>query len=1224
MRSRLLLLTLLISFLGHAQGFEELKNTFTQQFGAKDYETAAATADKMIAKAALQFGRKHVNYAVALYCGGEANYYLLKFPKAISCYNGAIETLTAINQTDQTDDVASMRNSIGTIYNANKKYDSAIYYYKAAAEYYLKAPNVDYNTLYTVCDNLMEACTSNGQPERVVVIADKLLPVITAQPEVNTEHHYSTLIKKAQSLYLMRDWSNAADAFENCLPLSEKLNGKPSSDYSAVETLVFRCCRFLVQNDKATGYLIAALNDGRASDPADTVFIADLYGEGGGYFSDIAAFSSADSLFAAGIDWCKRTGLQTTNTYVKLLYQQGAFYLQSAREQQAASIFNEALSSVNTGEEDADALEAQLLAALSNAEMQLGQFANVEKHAQAALAILKNVKPAGSAEEATAYQALGMLYNRVSTLERSVAAFEKAIDVSHEVFGPDNKFEAIICSNLGNAYAEHAEYAKAEAQHTTAMNIAGKIYGKEHPFYATSLVNMGVLYMQQGRIREADALLGEAITIYSKNEMMNSVNAQMAVNSLAYMYLLIGDYKTARSLYNDLIDELNPQDPNNINVLSYVYHNVAMTLEFEFKFDSVVYYENKVLQLLQQNGRSRSDVYIKSAMTLMRAYMFIGGLAEATKLEKELVTLTAEVMGEESETMSKVLGNIAWLEKKKGDTAAAAANIVRSSEIIINKFRKNFYALSEKEKLQWWSMGTLELDAFPVLMRQMNVTTGPYVAQLLEQRLQLKGFVLEDAAGTLKKLRADGSPGIQRLIDEWQAAKSLLAKMYSVPVSERTLNTDSLEQAVNLLEKNISGQAAAGVNLSQKKIRWTDLRDQLKDDEAAIEFFSYRYYDGDVFRDSMVYAAAIVRKNAEFPQLVYLPGEKVIARYLTGSSGNTKEENINRLYRASIKSSGENNFPGDSLYDITWRPLMPFLNGIRKISFAPDGILHKIAFQALPVHRGTFLIDSFQLQQYSSVKQLLDGNTPQAATWKSALLIGNPDFNHTTSSGKDISFTGTGDWPQLAGTGREVAAIQTLLNSRGIKTKTLTSTAASEDNFKNIQPNYPDIIHLSTHGFFLKDTMAGKTIVTEMGSQPVPPMNPLLRSGLILAGGNKAWSGEKLPPEAEDGILNAYEISQLNLSATKLVVLSACETALGEVQGGEGVFGLQRAFKLAGVKNLVVSLWQVPDKETAELMTLFYSNLLNKQAVRDAFYNAQKEMRKKYGPFSWAAFILIE
>jgi len=136
--------------------------------------------------------------------------------------------------------------------------------------------------------------------------------------------------------------------------------------------------------------------------------------------------------------------------------------------------------------------------------------------------------------------------------------------------------------------------------------------------------------------------------------------------------------------------------------------------------------------------------------------------------------------------------------------------------------------------------------------------------------------------------------------------------------------------------------------------------------------------------------------------------------------------------------------------------------------------------------------------------------------------------------------------------------------------------------------------------------------------------DPLLRTGLVLAGGNYAWSGKTPVDGVEDGIATAYEISQLNLSNTELLVLSACETALGDIKGSEGVFGLQRGFKMAGVKKMIVSLWQVPDKETAELMTAFYSYWINGKNINESFYQAQADMRKKYAAYYWAAFVLVE
>ena len=213
----------------------------------------------------------------------------------------------------------------------------------------------------------------------------------------------------------------------------------------------------------------------------------------------------------------------------------------------------------------------------------------------------------------------------------------------------------------------------------------------------------------------------------------------------------------------------------------------------------------------------------------------------------------------------------------------------------------------------------------------------------------------------------------------------------------------------------------------------------------------------------------------------------------------------------------------------------------------------------------------------------------------------------------------------MPGTAQEINKIKELFNQNKITAKVFVQTAASEKNLKALDNKAPQVLHIATHGFFLPDPGESK-IEKDLGRTNAYTLakEPLLRSGLILAGGNYAWSGKEPIEGVEDGIVTAYEIAQLNLSNTELVVLSACETALGDVKGSEGVFGLQRAFKMAGVKKMIVSLWQVPDKETAELMTIFYSNWMNGKTIEDAFLLAQSAMRKKYAPFYWAAFVLVE
>ena len=236
-----------------------------------------------------------------------------------------------------------------------------------------------------------------------------------------------------------------------------------------------------------------------------------------------------------------------------------------------------------------------------------------------------------------------------------------------------------------------------------------------------------------------------------------------------------------------------------------------------------------------------------------------------------------------------------------------------------------------------------------------------------------------------------------------------------------------------------------------------------------------------------------------------------------------------------------------------------------------------------------------------------------------------------------------------------------MLSNSGMHIKIRTGREGTEDGFKQMGEgkNSPRILHVATHGYFFPDPdraisthggVAHDSVTSEGTAKAAsnkPKLefgtkesvfkisdHPMLRSGLILSGGNAGWKGERSLVSGEDGVLTAYEISQMNLSNTELVVLSACETGLGDIQGNEGVYGLQRAFKIAGVKYIIMSLWQVPDKQTSMLMTTFYKKWLEaespdkggkKMSIPDAFHAAQKELRELgFDPYQWAGFVLIE
>jgi len=189
-------------------------------------------------------------------------------------------------------------------------------------------------------------------------------------------------------------------------------------------------------------------------------------------------------------------------------------------------------------------------------------------------------------------------------------------------------------------------------------------------------------------------------------------------------------------------------------------------------------------------------------------------------------------------------------------------------------------------------------------------------------------------------------------------------------------------------------------------------------------------------------------------------------------------------------------------------------------------------------------------------------------------------------------------------------------------------STGNEESFKRLSGTSVGLIHLATHGFFLEDVESeyNREIIQMLGGRGDRATNNLqLRSGLLMAGANRAWTGEEVIEGIEDGILTAEEISQMNLIKTQLVVLSACETGLGEAKTSEGVFGLQRAFKLAGVETLIMSLWTVPDDATADLMIAFYQLWLSGKTKSEAFAEAQRQVREKYKePYHWAGFVMMD
>jgi CHAT domain-containing protein len=405
---------------------------------------------------------------------------------------------------------------------------------------------------------------------------------------------------------------------------------------------------------------------------------------------------------------------------------------------------------------------------------------------------------------------------------------------------------------------------------------------------------------------------------------------------------------------------------------------------------------------------------------------------------------------------------------------------------------------------------------------------------------------------------------------------------------------------------------------------------KLKPNEAAVEIIRFRKTNGRVWTDTVFYAALIVKSNSRI-ELALL------------SDGNLLESDYYKRYKKFIGLK----FDDRESYGYYWKEIASKLNGINKVYLSPDGVFNQVNLQTLlNPETGKYLIEETDIQTVGSTKDILYSSVPDNNLYnKKAVLIGNPDFNFNINPQNIVERETEPDEPKLAyneelreiagegikplpGTEKEINTINGMFRKTGKnwEISKFTDTLALEENLKLVDNPY--ILHIATHGKFMKDED-----VETLGDGSQKKRNyehPLLRSFLLLAGSgntlknNFSGKGSSESESGNDGIFTAYEAQVLNLDKTELVVLSACETGLGEIKNGEGVYGLQRAFIQAGAKTLIMSLWSVDDNATQELMTSFYKKWLGGKTKREAFKEAQLELKEKHPqPFYWGGFVMV-
>ncbi len=870
----------------------------------------------------------------------------------------------------------------------------------------------------------------------------------------------------------------------------------------------------------------------------------------------------------------------------------------------------------------------------------MGEYVKAEPYYLEALSVRKKVLGEAHPDYATSLDNLGALYAAVEEFEKAEQLYQQALAIRKKIVPETNPDYITSLNNLGSLYLSMGEYAKAEPLYLQAVSIRKKTVGEEHPDYATSLNNLGALYLAIGQYEKAATLFTQSMTIRKKVLGENHPSYLVSTNNLSQVYAATGRYREAISLCQQtiairkkILGEEHPDYATSLNNLGVLYAEIGEYAKGEPFCVQAAAIRKKIM------GAGHSD-YAASLNNLGLIYKGMGQYKKAEPLFVQANGIYRIAEGEQSSKYTIGLDNLAILYMTTGEYAKADPLSILSSTKTLQHITRTFAVLSEKEKGNYLSSKGSVTEISNNILYHYPQASAALRINNYNLQLTLKSLSLADTKNMIAAVRNSKDSAIKKIFSNWMAGKSYLAKQYSLPASKRDPDLSRIETKTEEFEKELNRRSVQFRNQqSAISISVADVQKNMQEDEAAIEFVSFNLYNKQ-WTDSVIYAACILRKNDPAPVFVPLFEERQLQR-LYDSAGKSATTAAKTFYRGLIVKENGSTITGESLYKLIWQPLEPWLKGIKKIAYSPAGKLYGIAFHALKIDSSTLLMDKYQLQQYTSTRQIaLDADEGPATKPGSIVLFGDAAFdmdsaqivkqrvkeaNDYVSTMSPPTRGGNGAWPALPGTATEVKKIGVLFTQQKLTARIYTQADASEGRLKMIPVNSSPILHIATHGFFLPppDDSRKKEMFDNQNSYAVAD-DPLLRSGLILAGGNYAWKGKTTIEGVEDGIVTAYEISQLNLSNTELVVLSACETALGDVKGNEGVFGLQRGFKMAGVKKMIVSLWQVPDKETAELMTSFYDYWIKGKSINAAFYQAQTEMRRKYEPFYWAAFVLIE
>jgi CHAT domain-containing protein/Flp pilus assembly protein TadD len=912
---------------------------------------------------------------------------------------------------------------------------------------------------------------------------------------------------------------------------------------------------------------------------------------------------------------------------------------------------------------------APCLASLGRLKMFTGDYGAAEALNQRALAMSEHALGPDHLRVAACLDNLSEIRKYLGDLPEAEALARRALAIREKAPRPDTPLLARNLSNLALISVMMGKYVQAESFYKRALDVYARSVGVQHPAAAQAMSNLAGLYTTMGNYQRSEQLQRQALDILEKSYGTYHPRVAWAVEKMGGLCAASGDYRQALQRYRQALDitekTVGPEHPEAANCLD----GMGLAYYSLGNFAEAADCYRRALAIREKAFGANHVKVAHSLFYLAKLSQATGDYGKAEVLYTRALGIYEKALGPNHPKVAVCFDSLAALRGALNDYPGAFVFGLKAQAVNQVVLDQVMDIPSEELKIKYLTTKEQSLHTFLSLVSQHMRAQAPAVKSAFETWIQRKGLVLESQKRLYESLIYYEDPEALRIFQELERVRARLSTLaFSQPEKE---NLDAYRKRMEDLEREKEKLVEQLTRLSrafalQKKFVSAEaeaIARALPDQAALIEFARINTFNfGAKSRRGRWlpphYLAFVLHagKGGEVRLVDLGDAAEIDAAVARLKTEVTAER---RPLPAGAKDASQR------LYDLVFRPVTPELGSVRQIFISPDGNLNLIPFEVLRGPGERFLIEDFNFNYLAAGRDVMAFNEIKSGVGL-ALLMGDPDFDleegKRESALKKLALKGPSregqarrsvemqglQFSRLPGTREEVLAI------RGLFGKNETESYLGEDALEEVlrARGTPRILHMATHGFFLEDAKRPEVSETEdfiddggrVGAEAPGPApvavagagaatgakNPMLRSGIALAGANRSMAESGEAPGSE-GIVTAEKILGLKLWGTEMVVLSACETGLGDVRTGEGVYGLRRAFTQAGAKSVVMSMWSVPDAETKELMIEFYrgaqSGKMNRcQALRQAALKQMAVVKQRYGyphPFYWGAFVFM-